>query len=25
VTAFCDQCELNKQGIVIVDNMIFEK
>jgi hypothetical protein len=25
LTAFCDQCELNKQGIVIVDNMVFEK
>jgi len=25
LTAFCDQCELNKQGMVIVDNMIFEK
>jgi hypothetical protein len=25
LTAFCDQCILNKQGMVIVDNMIFEK
>jgi hypothetical protein len=25
LTAFCDQCELNKQGIVIVDNLVFEK
>jgi hypothetical protein len=25
LTAFCDQCEVNKQGMVIVDNMIFEK
>jgi hypothetical protein len=25
LTAFCDQCELNKQGMVIVDNMVFEK
>jgi hypothetical protein len=25
LTAFCDQCETNKQGMVIVDNMIFEK
>jgi hypothetical protein len=25
LTAFCDQCELNKQGMVVVDNMIFEK
>lgn len=25
LSAFCDQCELNKQGMVIVDNMIFEK
>ena len=25
LTAFCDQCELNKQGMVIVDNIIFEK
>ena len=25
LTAFCDQCEMNKQGIVIVDNMVFEK
>ena len=25
LTAFCDQCELNKQGMVIVDNMAFEK
>jgi hypothetical protein len=25
LTAFCDQCEMNKQGIIIVDNVIFEK
>ena len=25
LTAFCDQCQLNKQGIVIVDNLVFEK
>jgi hypothetical protein len=25
LTAFCDQCEINKQGMVIVDNMVFEK
>lgn len=25
LTAFCDQCEHNKQGMVIVDNIIFEK
>ena len=25
LTAFCDQCEANKQGIVIVDNVVFEK
>ena len=25
VTAFCDQCDLNKQGMVIVDNLVFEK
>lgn len=25
LTAFCDQCEANKQGMVIVDNMVFEK
>jgi hypothetical protein len=25
LTAFCDQCELSKQGMVIVDNLIFEK
>ena len=25
LSAFCDQCELNKQGMVIVDNVIFEK
>jgi hypothetical protein len=25
LTAFCDQCELNKDGMVIVDNVIFEK
>ena len=25
LTAFCDQCDANKQGMVIVDNMVFEK
>jgi len=25
LTAFCEQCELNKQGMVIVDNIVFEK
>jgi hypothetical protein len=25
LTAFCDQCELNKTGMVIVDNVVFEK
>jgi hypothetical protein len=25
VSAFCDQCELNKAGMVIIDNMVFEK
>ena len=25
LTAFCDQCENNKQGMVIVDDVIFEK
>jgi hypothetical protein len=25
LTAFCDQCDFNKEGMVIVDNMIFEK
>jgi hypothetical protein len=25
LTAFCDKCELNKQGMVIVDNIVFEK
>lgn len=25
LTAFCDQCDMNKQGMVIVDNMVFEK
>ena len=25
MTAFCEQCELNKEGMVIVDNMVFEK
>jgi hypothetical protein len=23
--AFCDQCETNKTGMVIVDNIVFEK
>jgi hypothetical protein len=25
LTAFCDQCDTNKAGMVIVDNMVFEK
>jgi hypothetical protein len=25
LTAFCDQCEFNKDGMVIVDNVMFEK
>ncbi len=25
LTAFCEQCEVNRQGMVIVDNVIFEK
>jgi hypothetical protein len=25
LTAFCDQCEQNRQGMVIVDNVVFEK
>jgi hypothetical protein len=25
LTAFCDQCEYNKEGMVIVDNVVFEK
>ena len=25
VTPFCDQCEANKQGMVILDNIVFEK
>jgi hypothetical protein len=25
ITAFCDQCEQNRQGMVIVDNVVFEK
>jgi len=25
VTAFCDQCDVNKQGMVILDNVMFEK
>jgi len=25
LTAFCDQCKLNQQGMVIVDNIVFEK
>ena len=25
LTAFCDQCDANKQGMVIIDNVIFEK
>jgi hypothetical protein len=25
LTAFCDQCERNQEGVVVVDNLIFEK
>ena len=25
LTAFCDQCDQNRQGMVIVDNIVFEK
>ena len=25
LTAFCDQCTLNQQGMVIIDNLVFEK
>lgn len=25
LTAFCEQCELPKQGMVVVDNIVFEK
>ncbi|MEO6238631.1 MAG: hypothetical protein ABIQ52_16675 [Vicinamibacterales bacterium] len=25
LTAFCDQCEMNKQGMIIIDNVVFEK
>ena len=25
LTAFCDQCKLNQEGMVIVDNLVFEK
>jgi hypothetical protein len=25
LTAFCEQCELNKDGMIIVDNIVFEK
>ena len=25
LTAFCDQCEVSKQGMVVVDNVVFEK
>ena len=25
LTAFCDQCDFNKEGMVIVDNLVFEK
>ena len=25
LTAFCEQCEASKQGIVVVDNIVFEK
>jgi hypothetical protein len=25
LTAFCDQCEQSKQGMIVVDNVVFEK
>jgi hypothetical protein len=25
ITAFCDQCEANKQGMIVIDNVAFEK
>jgi hypothetical protein len=25
LSAFCDQCQVNRQGMVIVDNVVFEK
>jgi hypothetical protein len=25
LAAFCDQCQVNRQGMVIVDNIVFEK
>ena len=25
LTAFCDQCDMSRQGMVIVDNVVFEK
>ena len=25
LTAFCDQCQTNKQGMVVVDNLVLEK
>jgi hypothetical protein len=25
LTAFCDQCERNQEGVVIIDNLVFEK
>jgi len=25
LTAFCDQCDQPRQGMVIVDNVVFEK
>lgn len=25
LTAFCDQCDVNRQGMIIVDNVVFEK
>ena len=25
LSAFCDQCEINKVGVVVVDNVAFEK
>jgi hypothetical protein len=25
LTAFCEQCDVNRQGMVIVDNVVFEK
>jgi hypothetical protein len=25
IVAFCDQCDANKQGIIVIDNIVFEK